>query len=173
MLVAKPLGVADWIMLGGVPGTLETITTPDSTVVVPSAANINFLNGTGMNITGSGNNITFNSTGAGLTWVSATSSTQAMAINTGYVANNGGGVTFTLPAVCPFGEVMIVANVNAGGFSIHQRVGQQIQLGKFATTSGTGGSLASTQIGDTVILVCTTANTNFLALSYVGDITYV
>lgn len=59
--VAKPLGIADWVLLGGSPGALNTITTPDSTVVVPVAANINFLNGSGMTITGSGNNITFSS----------------------------------------------------------------------------------------------------------------
>jgi len=60
--VAKPLGVADWVPIGGTPGELETITTPDMVVVVPTANNINFLNGTGMNITGSGSDITFNAT---------------------------------------------------------------------------------------------------------------
>ncbi len=64
VLVSKSLGIANWILIGGVPGALNTITTPDSTVVVPSAGNIDFLNGTGMNITGSGNNITFNSSGS-------------------------------------------------------------------------------------------------------------
>jgi hypothetical protein len=59
ILVSKALGVAEWIMLGGAPGALDTITTPDATVVVPSAGNINFLNGTGISITGSGNDITF------------------------------------------------------------------------------------------------------------------
>lgn len=61
--VAKPLGVADWVLLGGSPGSLNTITTPDSVVVVPVAANITFINGSGMNITGSGSTITFNSSG--------------------------------------------------------------------------------------------------------------
>jgi len=60
ILVSKELGVADWILIGGEPGELATITTPDSTVIVPDAGNINFLNGTGMNITGSADNITFN-----------------------------------------------------------------------------------------------------------------
>lgn len=61
--VAKPLGVADWVLLGGSPGALNTITTPDAVVVVPVAANITFINGSGMNITGSGSTITFNSSG--------------------------------------------------------------------------------------------------------------
>lgn len=64
ILVSKALGVAVWAHGGGVPGGIETITTPDTTVVVPTAHNINFLNGTGMNITGSGSDITFNVTGA-------------------------------------------------------------------------------------------------------------
>lgn len=62
--VAKPLGVADWVLLGGSPGALNTITLPDFTVITPVASNINFLEGSGMTITGSGNNITFDSSAA-------------------------------------------------------------------------------------------------------------
>lgn len=173
ILVSKALGIAVWVPIGGSPGEIDTITTPDGTVVVPIAANINFLNGTGMNITGSSNNITFNSVGGGLTWSVVTSATQSMAIGHGYMANNGAGVTFSLPTTCAVGSVMAVTAMNAGGWTITQSAGQQIQLGRRNTTLGAGGSLASTNIGDTIFLVCSVADTNFIAIDMVGDITYV
>lgn len=64
ILVNKELGVATWVPFGSGSGTLSTITTPDAVIVMPTAGNINFLNGTGMNITGSGDDITFNSSGS-------------------------------------------------------------------------------------------------------------
>ena len=173
ILVSKALGVAIWLALGGPPGVLDTITTPDGTVVVPFANNIDFLNGTGMNITGSGSNITFNATGGGITWNLVTGTSQAISPNNGYVADNGGGVTLSLPTVCPFGSVIGVTGIMSAGWTITQSAGQMIQIGDVATTIGVGGSLASTQIGDSVTMVCTTANTNFLVFSSMGNITRV
>lgn len=173
ILVAKPLGVADWILIGGGTGTLQTITTPDATIVTPVAANINFLNGTGMNITGSGNNITFNATGMSLNWTVVNAATQTLAVNNGYISNNGAGVVFSLPTTCAVGSIFIVTAKIAAGWSITQSAGQMIQFGKFNTTTGAGGSLASTQVGDTACIVCDVANTSFIVLSSLGDITYV
>jgi len=57
MLVNKAEGNATWTFIGGALSAVETITTPDTTVVTPVNENINFLNGTGMAITGSGDDI--------------------------------------------------------------------------------------------------------------------
>lgn len=171
--VAKPNGVANWILLGGASGDLSTITTPDSVVVSPVAGNINLLNGTGMTITGSGDNITFNSKGGGLAWSVVTGTTQTAAVNHGYIANNAAGVAFTIPATASVGDLIAITTIHAGGFSVLQNAGQRIQIGRQNTTLGVGGSLASTHIGDTVFLLCTVANTGFLVIDMVGDITYV
>ena len=173
ILVSKALGVANWLPLGGAAGTVASITTPDSTVVLPTAGTIDFVNGTGANITGSGNAVTFNFTGGGLNWSLVSGATQAMTPNCGYVSDNGGGVTYTLPASCPFGAVMCVTTISTGGFTILQNAGQQVLLGKRHTSVGVGGSLASTAIGNTIGLLCTVADTNFIVISSVGNITYV
>src|SRR5580698_3978530 len=44
--------------------------------------------GTGISVVSGAGTITINSTGAGLTWTDVTGTTQAMAINNGYTANN-------------------------------------------------------------------------------------
>ena len=171
LLVAKPANVADWIQLGGSSGLLNTITTPDTTVVTPVAGNINFLNGAGMNITGSGANVTFTSVGLGFTWTVVTLST-ALANGMGFIANNGGGVVFTLPLTAAIGDIFAVNTITSGGFTIVQNAGQKIQYGDVATTVGVTGSLVSDTIGDSLIFVCTATNTNFLVLSSMGNITY-
>lgn len=173
ILVSKALGVAVWAPIGGSPGEIDTITTPDSVVVVPTAGNINFLNGTSMNITGSGSNITFNSTGGGLTWNDVTGITQAMAVNNGYVPDNGALVTLTLPATATFGSVIAVVGRGAGGWTIAQNAGQQIICGPNSTTIGVGGSVSSTNRRDTIFLLCTTANTEFTRINFSGNLTLV
>lgn len=60
ILVSKAGGIAKWAIIGGAVGEIDTITTPDAVVVVPTNNNVNFLNGTGLEITGSGSDVTFN-----------------------------------------------------------------------------------------------------------------
>lgn len=171
ILVAKPAGVADWILIGGGTGTLQTITTPDGTVVTPVGANINFLNGSAMNITGSGNNITFNAVGMGLQWIDVTGTSQTAAVNHGYVSDNGSLVTITLPTTAAFGDVIGVVGRGAGGWTIAQNVGQQIICGTLSSTMGVGGSVASTNARDSIFLLCTSANTEFTRLAFSGNLT--
>lgn len=175
MLVNVELNIATWVPLGGSPGNIQTITTPDAVVVTPIDSNINFLNGVGMDITGSGNNVTFNSSGAPflLAWEVVTDPTKDLVAQTGYFANNAGGVTFTLPATAAVGDAFVVSSMNAGGWTIAQNAGQNIQFGQFSTTTGVGGSLSTTQIGDTLMFVCNVADTTFTVINSMGNITYV
>jgi len=165
--------VATWVRIGGTPGDLNTITTPDSTVVVPTAGNINFLNGTGMNITGSGSEITFNVERQVFPWSVITGATQALSTNEGYFANAGGGVAFSLPSTAEVGDIIYVSGINAGGWSITQAAGQTIHIGNQDTTTGAGGSLFSNAIGDSVTLVCSVQNTDFVVIASMGNITFV
>src|SRR5580692_6425864 len=64
--------------------------------------------GTGVSITNGAGSITINATGGALTWTDVTGTTQAMAVNNGYTANNAGTVTLTLPATAAYGTIMAV-----------------------------------------------------------------
>lgn len=108
-------------------------------------------------------------------WVDITGTTQAMAINTGYLADNAGLVTLTLPATAAQFSIMEVVGVGAGGWIIAQNANQKIIFGNTATTVGVGGSLASTNAHDTVKLIATTggASTFWTVMSSVGNLTVV
>lgn len=110
-------------------------------------------------------------TGGGLTWVEVTGTTQAAAINTGYVTNNAGLVTITLPTTAAFGSIVKVVGKGAGGWKIAQNAGETIHWLSVDTTTGVGGSLASTTRYDSVELLCTLADTDWTVISNEGNIT--
>lgn len=168
-------GVATWTQLAAGAGELNTITTPDTTIVMPTAGNIDFANGSGMAITGSGNTITFAATAPPsiITWTVITSATKTIVSDEGYFANRGAGVVFTLPATSSVGDIFYITGINAGGWSITQNAGQDVRMGAAITTTGGGGSLASTSIGDSIFAVCSVANTSWVVFSSMGNITIV
>lgn len=138
----------------------------------PSAATLTA--GTGITITNASGSITIASSGGGLTWTVVTGTTQTIAINNGYFANNAGTIVFTLPTTAAVGTSFAISGMNnASGWSIAQNAGQQIFFGSSATTSGTGGSLASTKTNDSLYAVCNVANTSWIVQSSVGNITVV
>jgi len=138
----------------------------------PSAATLSA--GSGISITNAAGSITINATGAGLSWTVVTGTTQTMAVNNGYIANNAGLVTATLPATSAVGDVVAITGINnATGWKVAQNAGNQIFFGSLSTTSGTGGSLASTGTRDTVFLLCVTANATWNVFDSVGNITIV
>jgi len=130
--------------------------------------------GTGMSITNGAGSITLNALGGGLSWTVVTGTTQSAVSNNGYIANNAGQVTVTLPATSSVGDMIAVTGINnATGWKIAQNAGNQIFFGNTNTTAGTGGSLTSTSTRDTVFLLCTSTNANWQVLSSVGNITVV
>jgi hypothetical protein len=78
-----------------------------------------------------------------------------------YLSTAATAQSFPLPATASVGTLLELSMVGAGIVTITQAAGQQIRFGNLTTTSGVGGSLASTSQGDSVKLVCTTANTIF------------
>ncbi len=142
ILVSKALGVADWILLGGSPGALDTITTPDSIVVVPSAGNINFLNGTGMSITGASNNITFNVSGGVAILYTADSGTASP--SGGNLIINGG--TTGLTTTASGNTVSLVGTLNAGhgGTGSTTLTAHSVLIGEGTSAVGFAGPNAST-----------------------------
>lgn len=116
--------------------------------------------GAGINITTGAGTITIATTGTGISWNLISSSTQTISPNNGYVTNNGGGITFTLPTVSAFGSEFSIIGL-LGNWSIHQNSGQSIQIGTMTTTVGTLGTVSSTSQSDSVTFTCIVANTKW------------
>lgn len=161
----------------GVPSMTATMTNGQivmgSTGATPTPATITA--GTNISITNGAGSITVAGTGAaGFTWVDQATSSVTMAVNTGYVIDNGASlVTATLPATAAEGSIFRVAGFSAGGWKVGQAASQLIHFGNVTTTTGTGGSLASSNQYDQVELLCVVANTTFVVLSAVGNLTFV
>lgn len=111
--------------------------------------------------------------GGGITWNTVSGTSQSAAANNGYIANNASLVTVTLPSSASVGDVVEVAGKGAGGWKIAQNSGQIIHMDGVDSTSGAGGSVASTVRYDAVRLLCITANTDWLVLSGIGNLTVV
>jgi hypothetical protein len=138
----------------------------------PTAATLTA--GTGVSITNAAGSITINATGGALTWTVVTGTSQSAAINNGYIANNAGLVTVTLPSTSAVGDLVAVTGINnATGWKVGQNAGNTIFFGTLSTTPGTGGSLASTATRDTVFMVCVTANATWNVVGSIGNITVV
>ncbi len=140
-----------------------------STGATPVAATITA--GTGISISNGSGTITISSPDSGIAWTNVTGTTQALAVNNGYVANNAGLVTLTLPATAAIGDVIQIRGNGAGGWLIAQNASQIIHFGSSPTTTGATGSLASTNRYDCVDLTCTVANLEFVCSGVQGILT--
>ena len=131
--------------------------------------------GANITLTPGANSLTIAASGgAGIaSWAEITGATVALAVAHGYIMNNAGGVVGTLPATAAVGDIIALVGKGAGGWSIAQNAGQTIHFGTLNTTTGVGGSLASTAQYDCVEIICTTANTDFVVRSSIGNLTVV
>ena len=140
------------------------------------------ITGSGLTVTGSpvslGGAVTLTVTGGGITWVNVTTTTQAIAVNTGYVANNAAQVVFTLPATGALGDTFYITgngNVGTAGWKVNQNAGQVIFFGSSTTSVGAGGSLTSTNQLDSIRAVCIVpgAATVWNVINSIGNIAVV
>lgn len=110
-------------------------------------------------------------TTASITWNTVTGTTQAMLTSNGYYTTNASATTLSLPTTAAAGTMIAVTQVGAGLWTISQAALQSIQYGAQVTTVGTGGSLVATNVGNTVWMLCTVANTAWQVVFSVGNIT--
>lgn len=139
------------------PPSFGTLTSAGGSIIVTPTA-------TGINI---------DTVGGGIPWVDVTAASKAMAVETGYVADNTTtAVLFTLPATATFGSIIRVVGNQSTGWQILQNAGQLIHYCGATTTTGTNGSLASVSPFDfsAVELLCTATNTTFVVVSAMGNV---
>lgn len=137
----------------------------------PTAATLTA--GTGISIVNASGSITINATGSGLSWVVVSGTSATMAVNTGYTSNNAGLVTLTMPSTAAVGDTLVVTGLGAGGWTIAQNSGQLIHVGSTVSTTGAGGSVASTNAFDSITITCVVANTTWVTRSSMGNLTIV
>jgi hypothetical protein len=112
-------------------------------------------------------------------WTEVTGTSQSAAVNEHYLTNNASLVTVTLPTTAAVGDMLTVQGVGAGGWKVAQNASEQIIWqaggtdGVHETTIGTGGSLASTDRYDAIVLICIVANDTWLVHHAKGVITLV
>ncbi len=129
--------------------------------------------GAGISVTNGAGSITIAAIGTSSTWSTITAN-QTAAVDNGYFINKAGTLALLLPAASAVGSIIEVNNINTTtGTQITQAAGQQIFIGNTSTTLGAGGSLTSTALGDTLRLVCSTANLTWRTQSLVGNWTVV
>lgn len=124
--------------------------------------------GTGVSIVNAAGSVTINASGGGVSWTTVTGTTQAAAINNGYVANSNavGACVITLPAIAPVGSIVEVLGLGNEGWTLAANAGQTIQFGSVATS--TAGSFSSTNQFDTILVKCMVANTTWSVTSSVS-----
>lgn len=173
LLLSKPGSVADWAMITNTGGTVTDIDTPDGNTVTPTSGVVTFAEGTGVNITGSGSTVTFNSIGGGFTWNEVTTTSETMVSGNAYVSNNAALVTLTLPSTAAFGDTFLISGLGAGGWTIAQNASQYIILGSSTSTTGVGGSISSTLASNSAYIVCVVADVGFKIITCAGNLTVV
>lgn len=128
--------------------------------------------GTGISVSNGAGSVTLSAVGGGVSWQTTSVNVANMAVNNGYACiAPGGALTLGLPTTAALGSVLRVTLKGATSWQITQAAGQSIRIGSSITTTGVAGSLTSTDQGDSVEIVCTVANLEFLVLSSMGNIT--
>ena len=137
----------------------------------PAAATLTA--GVGISIANAAGSITISNTGVGPVW-NLISGNLTLVVDNGYICvAPGGNLLLDLPAVSPVGSTIEVALDGATSWTIRQAGAQCIQVGDVTTTVGPGGSLSSTAQGDSIKLVCRTADTLWIVLYMIGNLTVV
>lgn len=168
LTITNGAGTIDLIVASG-SGTVMTLT-GNSGTVSPTSGNINVIGSGGLTSSGSGSTLTFSLTGGGLTWTDVTSATQALSVSNGYLTDRGAGVTYTLPATAALGDIIKIDG-KLGLTTIAQNANQAIRMGANISTTGVGGSVVGTNVGDCITLRCSTAgaSTIWIAENWVGS----
>lgn len=152
------------------PGVIDFIEGNTGGAVPPNASNIIFLLGQGnLSVVGNPGTNTLTIKDSGITAWNRISASQPLVVNNGYFCTGGGTLALLLPAVSAVGDQINVVLLGSTAWQITQGAGQQIVIGNQQTTAGVGGSLTSTQQGDSITLVCAQANLIWVVINSMGN----
>jgi len=139
------------------PATGSTLTIADGkTLTVNNTLTFSGTDSAAVNF-GAGGTVAYGS--ASLTWSGVSGTSQAAAVNNGYIIQNAGQTTVTLPLTAAIGDRVSVAGLGAAGWILAANTGQTIKLGSSTTSSG--GSLTSSNLYDQIEVICVVANTTW------------
>ncbi len=156
------------------PGVVDFLEGNTGGPVPPNASNTIFVIGSGsISVTGNPGTNTLTIQDTGITGWNKISASQTLAVNMGYFCTGGGALSLALPATSNVGDEIDVVLVGSASWTITQAAGQQIIMGNKQTTAGAGGSLTSTQQGDSIRMVCLTTNLTWVVISSMGNPTVV
>lgn len=130
--------------------------------------------GSGITVVPGANTITISASSSGTTWYDVISGSATLAASSGYVINNAGATTLTLPTSASLGDTIQIVG-RQGIWAIIYGVGQYIKFGTQDTTI-TSGQLSATDASDCVTLVCIIPSVTtpiFAVTSSIGNITVV
>lgn len=151
-LITQSLVSGNWTVNGTF--TASSISYP---TVDGNAGDVMTTNGAGT--------ITFQAPASSFTWNAIAGTSQAAVVNNGYVNENAGLTTITLPATFAVGDVIAVQGLGSAGWVLQASASDIIRF--FGSSTSAGGSLASTARYDTVQVVGIVADGEW-SVSYGG-----
>ena len=149
-------------------GGVSTLTGNVGGNVSPDGAgNINIVGGGSVSVSGSGSTLTITVPSTFFAWSVITANQMGVTFN-GYFVNGGSRVDITLPATSSVGDTFQVVDKGGNLWRLLQGAGQQIKYKNSSSTLGIGGTITSQIQGDSALLVCSVANTEWWITDSVG-----
>lgn len=162
------------VNIASAPGVIDFIQGNTGGPVPPNVANTIFLLGQGnLSVVGNPGTNTLTIKDTGITAWNRISASQTLVVNNGYFCTGGGTLALLLPSASAVGDTINVSLIGSTAWQITQGAGQQIIIGNQQTTAGAGGSLTSTQQGDSITLICAQTNLIWVVINGMGNPTVV
>jgi hypothetical protein len=122
---------------------------------------------------GSSADPTFQTATPQLTVTPVAGTSQAMVVNTNYIANAVGQTTFTLPTTAAVGSIISIVGsaLNTGGWKVTYTTGQIIWGPAGSSTVTTGNASSAAAAAQCMKIMCVVANTTWVIQDNSGTIT--
>lgn len=104
----------------------------------------------------------------GMAKAEVTGTTQTVAVNTQYIANNAGLITFTLPATAAVNDQFVIIGKGAGLYEVDYTTSQLIHMGNVSSTV-TSGAVTATHRYDCATFTCIVANNEWVMSGTQGN----